>query len=478
MEKFISTKSVLFVFSFLSMLNVLTFPPLRCLAQTPMVGSLGGEVNVTPLGTATYSIPIEVTPGTNGMQPNIAITYNSAMGRGLLGMGWTLSGFSSISRTHRNHFYDYAVGSINFDGNDRLALDGERLIKLSGGNYLAQNATYGTEIENFTRVTLNGSPSNMDAIYFTAVTDQGQIIEYGHTTTSKLKLPSGDIYSWMVNRVTDADGNYMAFEYERNETTKEIWPSQIKYTKNELANLTYYGWVQFQYTTDPNANITYIGGNPVTTTKLLTAIIVRYGNDIVRQYGFEYDFDRSTRLTAVVLKDENGNELTRTSIRWGEDLNAANIQSIYGLSTCQKYVFDYNGNGIPDLLLAYPLQNGYSWTIKEGKGNNVYESTTYSGNLETFSSLFPVDFDGNGCDGFGYVYRTDANDYTFKVKDFNGSGFEDVYTCTKESNNFLVGCFTGTGQTQFLFIGNPSYQNCAVTNSLMSMNLMKRQMGL
>jgi RHS repeat-associated protein len=448
------------------MLNVLTLSSFHCLAQTNMVGSLGGEVNVTPMGTATYSIPIEVTPGTNGMQPNLAITYNSTMGRGMLGVGWTLSGFSSISRTQRNNYYDDAIGSIHFDGDDRLALDGERLIKLSEGSYMAENAVYGPEIENFTRVTLNGSPSTPDAVYFTAVTDQGQIIEYGNTTNSKLRLPGGVIFSWMVNKVTDADGNYMSFGYDKDWETGEIWPVQINYTGNELAELSTYAKVQFQYTIDPNTNITYIGGNPVTTSKLLSAIVVKYGSTIVRQYGFEYDYDRSTRLTAVVLKDANGNELTRTSIAWGEDSASTNIQDVSGIVNQGKYILDYNGDNIPDLLLTTISNGGYLWTIKEGNRDGTYQTTNHSGYIGNGPSIFTVDWDGDGRDGFGYVSPIEnADSCIFKVKDMRNGTFIDVFTTIRETGSFLLGDFLGCGGAQFLFIGEPGFSYRYVTNS-------------
>jgi hypothetical protein len=56
------------------------------------VGTLGGAVHADPFtGVATTSIPIEVPPGRNGMQPNLALTYNSANGNGWLGMGWELA---------------------------------------------------------------------------------------------------------------------------------------------------------------------------------------------------------------------------------------------------------------------------------------------------------------------------------------------------------------------------------------------------
>ncbi len=51
------------------------------------VGTLGGAVHADPFtGVATTSIPIEVPPGRSGMQPSLALTYNSAAGNSWLGI--------------------------------------------------------------------------------------------------------------------------------------------------------------------------------------------------------------------------------------------------------------------------------------------------------------------------------------------------------------------------------------------------------
>ena len=143
---------------------------LQVAAQTPLVGSLGGSVAVGSDGLASYSIPIEVVPGTCGVQPQLAVTYSSAGGRGLLGSCWTLTGLPSVARTPRTAYYDGDMGSVNFDAGDRYELDGERLVRLSSSTvYAATGAVYGKEVEDFTRVTLCGVPDTASQ-YFTAVT--------------------------------------------------------------------------------------------------------------------------------------------------------------------------------------------------------------------------------------------------------------------------------------------------------------------
>src|SRR5437762_2594707 len=59
------------------------------IAQTTVAGFTSGNFQVTQVGAAVYSIPIQVPPGINGMEPQIALVYNSHAGNGLAGMGWS-----------------------------------------------------------------------------------------------------------------------------------------------------------------------------------------------------------------------------------------------------------------------------------------------------------------------------------------------------------------------------------------------------
>ena len=97
------------------------------IAQTE-VGTLPGAVSVSPSGAATYTMPIELPEGRAGMNPSLALTYNSQGGNGLLGMGWNLTDLSAISRTGQSIYHDDNTGGVNLDDDDRFALDGQRLI--------------------------------------------------------------------------------------------------------------------------------------------------------------------------------------------------------------------------------------------------------------------------------------------------------------------------------------------------------------
>ena len=70
---------------------------LAALLLAPLAAS--AQANVEPYtGTSTYTIPIVTPPGTNGMGPNLALTYGSGSGDGWFGHNWGLSGLGYVER--------------------------------------------------------------------------------------------------------------------------------------------------------------------------------------------------------------------------------------------------------------------------------------------------------------------------------------------------------------------------------------------
>ncbi|MDR1792613.1 MAG: hypothetical protein LBR36_04125 [Bacteroidales bacterium] len=198
------------------------FAKFSVLFSQNQVGSLPGSIDVSPTGSATYSIPIEVVPGTQGIQPNLSIVYNSQSGNGALGLKWDISGLSAITRSGQNKYHDNNITAIQFNDNlDRFSLDGNRLIKTSNnGAYGSANSEYMTEIQTFTKTTIKLTADNKK--YFEVEHDNGTIAEYGKTATSRLFSNNSAV--WMLNKITDVYGNYMTYIYETdNNYAKNVY---------------------------------------------------------------------------------------------------------------------------------------------------------------------------------------------------------------------------------------------------------------
>src|SRR3954463_11195667 len=116
----------------LLVLGALSTVPSVLQAQTTVAGSTPGSFRVTESGAAEYRIPIQVPPGIAGVEPKLALVYNSQAGNGPLGVGWTLEGLSSITRCPRTAAQDGVRGAINYNADDRFCLDGQRLMAISG----------------------------------------------------------------------------------------------------------------------------------------------------------------------------------------------------------------------------------------------------------------------------------------------------------------------------------------------------------
>lgn len=182
-------------------------------AQAVLAGRTPGSFSVTDGGAASYSIPIEIPPGTNGMAPNLALAYSSQGENGLFGVGWGLEGLSVIHRCPKTLAADGFNGSVRLDGSDEFCLDGDRLV-LVGGTHGQSGAEYRGEKEIWSRVIVEGTVGG-GPLSFRVWTKAGRILEYGTSPDSRLEN-SSTVESWHLNKVSDRFGNYYTISYEKN----------------------------------------------------------------------------------------------------------------------------------------------------------------------------------------------------------------------------------------------------------------------
>ena len=160
-----------------TLLAVLSFS-----ARAELIGKVDAAFAVSPGGAATYEIPITVPPGTAGMEPALALRYDSHGSNGPLGVGFALGGLSAVGRCPADLGRDGALRGIQLDRGDRLCLDGERLVAVAG-KYGMPGSEYRTERESYARVLALGSadPADPDAgpREFQVFGRDGRIRSYG-----------------------------------------------------------------------------------------------------------------------------------------------------------------------------------------------------------------------------------------------------------------------------------------------------------
>jgi hypothetical protein len=115
---------------------------MNAVAATAPVGATPGNLEVTTRGSASYTIPVVIPPGTHGMQPKLTLGYDSQAGNGFVGHGWSLGGLSVIHRCGATILLDGFKGGVKYDANDKFCLDGERLVNVGGNEYRTRHETW------------------------------------------------------------------------------------------------------------------------------------------------------------------------------------------------------------------------------------------------------------------------------------------------------------------------------------------------
>ena len=378
-------------------------PACQVTAQT---AAIPATVDVSAMGSATYSIPVEVVPGTGGMQPNLAIVYNSLGGNGQLGTKWSLQGLSAITRTIPDRYLDGYMNPITFNASDRYTLDGKRLILLDGVNYHNGTALYCFENDDLSRIQL---AYHGDGTGFECITADGSIIEYGCTANARLTVGNA-VMSWMVNRVTDAEGNSMTFTY--GQSNGEIWIERIDYTYNENALLlTPYASVEFSYGMLQHPGDMYVSGRTFRQSRLLKDIAVQYQGNQVRRYHLGYVQNGFTaHLDTVTLLNANDESLSTTRIIWespSEFTSDADNSAVPGGYTA--VAGNFNGDRLYDVFAVNRATSDpetFRLLIRKPDGSYQNMSSQYQWQYGTpdFESMTACDMDGDGIDEI--VYRT------------------------------------------------------------------------
>jgi hypothetical protein len=376
---------------------------------------LPGKFEVTDSGSASYTIPIAVVPGTAGLEPKLSLSYDSRSGNGLLGVGWSLSGLPSITRCGRTIAQDGQTGGVAFDANDRFCLDGQRLVATTG-TYGADQTEYRTERESFSKVVSYGSAGSGPS-WFRVWTKAGLVMEFGNSVDSKIEAQGkASVRVWALNRTSDTKGNFFTVSYSEDNANGEYRPSRIDYTGNTAANIQPQNSVRFVYETRPDIVPLYQGGSLIKTTKRMITVQVWQGKNLAREYRVQYEVGplmENSRLKTVSQCDGTATCLPPPQASYPgigpgwivqANVNSENDQ----LLAYTPLPADFNGDGKMDMLWVY----ADAWGRAENPNTRILWLSRGDGTFQRIDNVA-------GGDGSLYIHRP-------LIADFNGDGNADI----------------------------------------------------
>ncbi|MCJ8271444.1 MAG: Ig-like domain-containing protein, partial [Psychrosphaera sp.] len=241
--------------------------------DSDIIGSIKGSAGISG-GAASYSVPIQLPPGRAGMAPGVSLNYSSNGGNGLVGQGWSLSAGGSVSRCAATYAIDKRHDAVQYNSNDKLCLNGQRLI-LQSGSYGGNTSTYHPEMSPTTTVTLSGTWGDSGSA-FTVMLGNGKTQYYGSNGNLILTRTAFPVpHTWLLTQTKDQHNNTIDYTY--NEAAHLQGPEA---SSSYLTTIHYTGRgtnkgdrkVHFSYTERDDVTMGYRAGSLTVRNQRLSTI--------------------------------------------------------------------------------------------------------------------------------------------------------------------------------------------------------------
>ncbi|MFI9816522.1 SpvB/TcaC N-terminal domain-containing protein [Saccharothrix variisporea] len=391
-------------------------------AADPTAGvNLVSAPTANNMGDARLSYPLEVPPGRSGMQPKLAVQYNSAGGNGWTGVGWDLA--------QAQITLDTRWGVPRYHGQletESYLLNGEQLTPVAHrGELQARTAekVFHTRVEGrFDKIVRHGDhPTN----YWWEVTDrEGTKSTFGNDPNSTLKDGSGNIATWALRETRDTNGNFVRYhstKVEDNGVANGSVPGSNLY----LVKITYTGHgdtegrysVTFQRDRDRNeprradVQIDARSGFKRVTADLLRRVEVKVDNTLIRAYELDYrpGAFAKTLLASVSQFDANNAKFNTHTFDYFDDIRDAN--GAYN-------AFDTAGTwdiGNDDLGV----------NVRDGEASALSATTNKSAGGHLYVGYNPTSVSKSNSAGVKVGYNSGSADGLLALADVNGDNLPD-----------------------------------------------------
>jgi len=289
------------------------------------------------MGTANIHLPIKIPAGRKGMQPQLALRYNSDGGTGWLGLGWDLS-VPSVSIETRWGVPRYDLGLET----ETYHLGGVQLAPVTHRtNWEPRSSgdkTFHPRVEGgFQKIVRHG---NSPKDYWWEITEKdGTKSIYGGNNNTVLKDDNGNIAQWMLRETRDLNQNFVTYTYI-TQTDVGISGGTVDGRQIYISEITYtgHGTVEGKYRVEflrdrqlpgqprrPDVQISGRLGFKQVTADLLRKINITYDGQPIRSYELLYETGAfyKTLLTLIIEYDQAGDKFAQHSFEYFDEVREA-----------------------------------------------------------------------------------------------------------------------------------------------------------
>ena len=399
--------------------------------HSDVVGVMKGRFKVDQNGAANYTIPVDLPPGINGLQPDLSFNYSSQKGNGDMGVGWSLTGGSAIARCRSNLERDGVVKGIDFDGTDNLCLDGKKLVLVSGVQG-ASNSEYLVQLGGLEKIVAIGNQGNGPA-GFQIFHSNGLVSYYGNNDGGSDALHwqasgPGNVYAWYLNRRVDPFGNEINYDYLNWSTGGALILSTISYSDYTVR----LGWqsVRFDHRFGAIAQDTL-----KLTNYLLEELSWEIGGNEIGSYSIDYEFLGGKSVVAGITQCSDGQCLNPTlfgleggqqnlgaedtsfTSQLGDVFFSRKADTSDDLYDMGVRIADINGDGKDDLIQMYLpegalfgprrvyLSNGSEFVLDDEYTASIESEGLYFSSHYNFMGTHVIDVNGDGLVDLLQSYR-------------------------------------------------------------------------
>jgi hypothetical protein len=338
-------------------------------------------------------LKLDIPPGRNGVQPDLALQYNSQkIEDGIAGYGWTITipYIQRLNKTGSQNLYNVPYFTSSIDG------------ELATTSVTAATSTFGAKVDSgsFNSYTF---ASNVWTMY----DKHGTKYTFGAIDNSQqnASASSTQIYTWYLQEIRDKNDNYVRYVYAKD--SGQIYPQTIYYTGNGTTDGSFK--ISFSTSTRPDP---YTSSKPlfkVTTNYRISKITAAINGTTVREYDLSYTAgNNSTRSLLSSIQetgwDANGNNpVTLPAETFSYVNDSSQFVAHGGVKSAAWVVGDINGDSIQDVTVAY--------------APSPYHAISSNGNLPTPPGYWA------GSDITCLAYH--PLDVGFRFVDVNGDGKAD-----------------------------------------------------